>query len=429
MSELTKQLKTRIIHKHKTEAEWYLDVYDADGNLRDDPFTPYDGELIVFDPEKEGNQKRFKFGDGKTNVVDLPFTEKADEIYVGDGDMPENATIQIILDGEDEPGESIDSAISEHNVDTTAHTDIRAQISKLSSEKVDKIGISLGVAPDGLIYVFINGQPVGTGISQGQSGDVTGYVDENNTIVLNGELADGTYAIKYVMESGEMINIGNLVLDANVYYTVTKNLTNCTTNNTATKIVEGKPYTATISANDGYELKSVTVTMGDSPVTVTNGVISIASVTGNIVITAVAEEVVVAEPTNFADPESGDWKVDCRLTTNINMTTPLTGGVATNYISVQNGDIVTCEGINFENDNNRIAHSDGADGEAIGGIARASIYATTYVNNGFFKDVTYDANSITLTITCPTTTMRFSGLATGTSNDVVVNIKRNGEWL
>jgi hypothetical protein len=226
-----------------------------------------------------------------------------------------------------------------------------------------------------------------------------------------------------------MINIGNLVLEDNVYYTITKNLTNCTINNTTTSIVKGGVYSATITANDSYELKSVTVTMGGSPVTVTNGVISIASVTGDIAITAVAEEVVVAGPTNFADPESGDWKVDCRLTTNINMTTPLTGGVATNYISVQNGDIVTCEGINFENDNNRIAHSDGANGEAIGGIARASVYATTYVSNGFFKDVTYGANSITLTVTCSTTTMRFSGLATGTSNDVVVNVKRNGEWL
>ena len=75
MSELAKQLKARIIHKHKTEAEWRLDVYDVDGNLRDDPFVPLDGELIIFDPEAEGGQKRFKFGDGSTNVIDLPFVE------------------------------------------------------------------------------------------------------------------------------------------------------------------------------------------------------------------------------------------------------------------------------------------------------------------------------------------------------------------
>ena len=156
--------------------------------------------------------------------------------------------------------------------------------------------ISLGIASDGLIYIFVNGTPVGTGIPKGQSGDVFGYVDENNTIVLNGNLADGTYSLKYEMENGNVVDIGNMVLDSNVYYSVTSTLTNCTINNSAKQIVEGGSYTAVITAKDGYELKSVTVTMGGSPVSVSGGSISIASVTGNIVITAVAEEVKVAEP-------------------------------------------------------------------------------------------------------------------------------------
>ena len=156
-----------------------------------------------------------------------------------------------------------------------------------------KMDVSLGIASDGLIYLFVNGEPVGTGIPQGQSGDVFGYVDENNTIVLTGALPDGTYNIKYEMEDGSTVDIGDLVLDTNVYYSVTKNLTNCSISNSATQAIEGESYSATITANDGYELKSVTVTMGGAAVTVTNGVINIASVTGNIVITAVAEEVAV----------------------------------------------------------------------------------------------------------------------------------------
>lgn len=158
--------------------------------------------------------------------------------------------------------------------------------------------LSLGIASDGLIYIFVDGVPVGTGIPQstGESGDVFGYVDENNTIVLNGNLADGTYTLKYEMDNGEIVNIGNMVLDSNVYYSITKNLTQCSINNSATQIVEGESYSATITANDGYELKSVSVTMGGSAVSVSGGVINIASVTGNIVITAVAEEAVVAEP-------------------------------------------------------------------------------------------------------------------------------------
>lgn len=223
------------------------------------------------------------------------------------------------------------SSVSAHNTSNTAHSDIRALISQLSSEKVGKTSISLGIASDGLIYIFVDGTPVGMGIPQGQSGDVFGYVDENNTIVLNGNLADGTYSVKYEMDNGNVVNIGNMVLDSNVYYSVTSTLTNCTINNSAKTVVEGGSYAATITAKDGYELKSVTVTMGGSPVSVSGGNISIASVTGDIVITAVAEEVKAAEP----------------VTTNITLTNgkrigsdgtdrDLAGYCATEYIDLTN---------------------------------------------------------------------------------------------
>lgn len=83
------------------------------------------------------------------------------------------------------------------------------------------------------------------------------------------------------------------------FYIITNNLTNATNSNSATSVTSGSAYTATIAAKSGYELKSVTVTMGGSNVTSTvysNGSINITSVTGNIVITATAEEIVV-EPT------------------------------------------------------------------------------------------------------------------------------------
>lgn len=118
---------------------------------------------------------------------------------------------------------------------------------------------------------------------------IFGIVDADNHIILNGDLPDGTYSVKYEMDDGKTISIGNLVLDTNVYYSVTNNLTNCTSNNSATQAIGGQSYSATITANSGYELKSVTVTMGGSPVTVSGGKINIANVTGNIVITATAE--------------------------------------------------------------------------------------------------------------------------------------------
>ena len=128
---------------------------------------------------------------------------------------------------------------------------------------------------------------------------VFGYVDENNNIIVSGNLADGSYNVKYEMEDGSMVDIGDLVLDTRTYYTVKNNLTNCTSNNNTTEAVEGGSYSANITAKSGYELKSVTVTMGGSPVSVSGGVINIASVTGDIVITAVATEVQTNDTDNI----------------------------------------------------------------------------------------------------------------------------------
>lgn len=207
--------------------------------------------------------------------------------------------------------------------------------------------LSLGIASDGLIYLFVNGQPIGTGIPQGQSGDVFGYVDENNTIVLNGNLADGTYTLKYEMSNGDIVNIGNMVLDSTVYYTVTSNLTNCSISNSAKTVAQGESYSATITANDGYELKSVTVTMGGSAVSVSGGVINIASVTGDIVIAAVAEEIKAAY-TNLADPSSSDWWADSYLGSDATRRTGKTGFAVSNFIGPVNvGDVICIKGVDL----------------------------------------------------------------------------------
>lgn len=82
------------------------------------------------------------------------------------------------------------------------------------------------------------------------------------------------------VESGEVIET----------CTVTNELMNVSTSNSTTIVNKGSSYSATLTAHDGYELKSVVVTMGGSTVAVTGGTINIDAVTGDIVITAVAEE-------------------------------------------------------------------------------------------------------------------------------------------
>ena len=77
-----------------------------------------------------------------------------------------------------------------------------------------------------------------------------------------------------------------------VTYTITLNLTNCASSNTATSIAENASYTTTLSPTGGYKkLGTITVTMGGVDISasaVSGSTITIAKVTGNIVITCAA---------------------------------------------------------------------------------------------------------------------------------------------
>lgn len=84
--------------------------------------------------------------------------------------------------------------------------------------------------------------------------------------------------------------------DVIVTCSVINNLNNATTSNGANVVTEGASYSATITANDGYELATITVTMGGVDITasaVNGNSITIANVTGNIVITATTAQVEV----------------------------------------------------------------------------------------------------------------------------------------
>lgn len=79
------------------------------------------------------------------------------------------------------------------------------------------------------------------------------------------------------------------------FYEITNTLTHVVNSNSAVSIKESSSYLAALTAESGYSINSVTITMGGTDVTSTaynseNGVIYIPSVTGNIVITAAAVE-------------------------------------------------------------------------------------------------------------------------------------------
>ena len=81
------------------------------------------------------------------------------------------------------------------------------------------------------------------------------------------------------------------------YYSVTNNLTNVTNSNSASSVLEGESYSATLSVSSDYNLTDVQITMGGSNITSSaynneTREIYIASVSGNITITASATKIV-----------------------------------------------------------------------------------------------------------------------------------------
>ena len=111
--------------------------------------------------------------------------------------------------------------------------------------------------------------------------------------VLSGTLTVGTSTIT-VTYSNKTTTFNVTVSEVETpitTYTITNNLTNVVTNNSSTSVTKGNSYVATLTANSGYTLDNVTVTMAGSDITsscYSDGSINISNVTGNIIITASA---------------------------------------------------------------------------------------------------------------------------------------------
>lgn len=188
-------------------------------------------------------------------------------------------------------------------------------------------------------------------------------------------------------------------------FTVTNTLTNCSTSNSANTVAKNATYTATITPASGYELDSVTVTMGWVDITSTayaDGVITISPVTGNLVITATATEVVVSGYTNqvpLSVDENGNvfngkgWLGNTRLSSS-GTTKEFGYSSVTGYIRANGGDVIRIKGVQFDAGGEYVCVYN-AKHELIGYLTGASNSANvgTYVVNGDLTTVTLAANS------------------------------------
>lgn len=97
-------------------------------------------------------------------------------------------------------------------------------------------------------------------------------------------------------------------------YTITVNLTGCTSSNTATSIIEGHTYSTIITASSGYTLEgaTATATMGGQTVTgfYNNGTISIPNVTGDLVITVTATSTITSISAVFTQGSATIYDTD-----------------------------------------------------------------------------------------------------------------------
>lgn len=85
--------------------------------------------------------------------------------------------------------------------------DLTNYVTKSEFEK-----LTLGYHTDGKIYLFNDKTTLGNGIEIGMNGDIIGYIDGANNIILSGALANDTYTVKYEMEDGTYLDIGSLSL-------------------------------------------------------------------------------------------------------------------------------------------------------------------------------------------------------------------------
>ena len=155
-----------------------------------------------------------------------------------------------------------------------------------------------------------------TGFIDG-SGRVTNDGNNNYTMTFNaGELSSGekSCAIKVEDANGKTyIATCTLNIVESATYTITNNLTNVSTNNSANGVSSASSYSAVLTANNGYVLNNVTVTMGGVDITSTaysNTNINITSVTGNVVITADAIEYVPVTTLEISNVTGGTFTTE-----------------------------------------------------------------------------------------------------------------------
>ena len=206
---------------------------------------------------------------------------------------------------------------------------------------------------------------------------------------------DSSGVISIAKVTGE-VTITAVASVPSVTYTITKNLTNCASSNTANTIAEDAAYTTTLSPTGTYKkLGTITVTMGGTDISasaVSGSTVSIANVTGDIVITC------AAVITNIIDTIG--ISADTRLSTSSGDNRTQSGYAAigqnkdaASLIHLQSGDTLRIKGASLPDSNDSysalVIHS-----------ASGDFSVSTYLHNGMtWNNLTFTNNGDTVVVT------------------------------
>lgn len=143
-----------------------------------------------------------------------------------------------------------------------------------------------------------------------------------------------------------------------VYYTITNNLTDVNTSSAVISVESGGAYEADLTANEGYAISAVTITMGGVDITdsaYADGHISISQVTGDIIITATAVKTGYTNQIPLSTDANGNpynnglgYKTGTRLNSSSNEVA-INGMCCTGYIPLTGvaGDVIRIKNVTY----------------------------------------------------------------------------------
>lgn len=216
-----------------------------------------------------------------------------------------------------------------------------------------------------------------------------GGVDISSSAVSGGDIS--------IVKVTSAVTITAVASVPSVTYTITRNLTNVASSNTANSIAENASYTTTLSPTGGYKkLGTITVTMGGVDISasaVSGSTITISKVTGDIVITC------AAVITNIIDTIGISANTRLSTSSGDNRTQSGYAAIGANkdaasLIHLTAGDTLRVKGVSLPASNDSLS-------AVVFYNASGTFITSTYLHNGLtWNNLTFKNSGDNVVITC-----------------------------